>query len=243
MTAVQPSFLTPLVESDPRLVQFFRVSVAHQYTPAGTETVNYGNVHGLGLIVGNRFEFDVDQPAYIQHNSATAADGSGDTTVSAKVRIVSGNAQHGNYIVSALLSHTFATGSYNNGALTDSFGPTLAAAIGVKKRFALESALGGSMPTGKIAAQGRSIVWNTLVQAHATTHVWFELGNNATFYFSGSHDGRMQNFVTPAAFYVARRASWKPTHPFWILDGGMQIATSGFHAYNHNLIAETRIIF
>jgi hypothetical protein len=243
MTEVQPSFITPLVETDPRLVQFARASVAHQYTPAGTETVNYGNVHGLGLIAGNRFQFDVIQPAYIQHNAATAADGFGDTTISAKARIVSGNAQHGNYIVSAYLSHTFATGSHKNGALTDSFGPTVAAGIGIKKRFDVESTLGGSMPTGKIAAQGRSIAWNALTQFHSTPHVWVELENNACFYFGGSHDGKMQNFITPAAYYVARRSSWKPTHPFWIFDGGMQIATSSFHTYNHNLIAETRILF
>ena len=58
------------------------------------------------------------------------------------------------------------------------------------------------MPTGKIATQGRTIAWNALTQVHAKPHVWFEVENNATFYFAGSHDGKMQNFVTPAAFYV-----------------------------------------
>ena len=53
----------------------------------------------------------------------------------------------------------------------------------------------------------------------------------------------MQNFVTPAAFYVVRPKNWKPTHPFLIFDGGMQIATSGFHTYNHNLISEVRVLF
>jgi len=28
-----------------------------------------------------------------------------------------------------------------------------------------------------------------------------------------------------------------------VIDGGMQIATSQFRLYNHNLIAETRILF
>jgi hypothetical protein len=53
----------------------------------------------------------------------------------------------------------------------------------------------------------------------------------------------MQNFVTPAAFYVVREKAWKPNHPFFVIDGGMQIATSGFHTYNHNLITEARILF
>jgi hypothetical protein len=99
------------------------------------------------------------------------------------------------------------------------------------------------MPTGKIAAQGRSIAWNALTQAHATAHVWFEVENNATFYVGGEHDGKMQNFVTPAAFYILRRKQWKPSHPFLVFDSGMQIATSGFHTYNHNLIFEVRVLF
>ena len=53
----------------------------------------------------------------------------------------------------------------------------------------------------------------------------------------------MQNFITPAAFYVVRRKEWKPTHPFLIFDAGMQIATSSFIPYNHNLISEVRILF
>jgi hypothetical protein len=181
-------------------------------------------------------------PPYIQHNLATAKDGLGDTSLVGKVRIASGNAQHGNFDVAALLSHSFATGTYKNGAATDIFTPTLAACRGFG-HFNLQSALGGTMPTGKIAAQGRSIAWNALTQVHASPHVWLELSNNATFYFSGSHDGLMQNFVTPAAFYVVRRKEWKPAHPVYIFVGGMQMATSTFHTYNHNLISEMRILF
>ncbi len=80
------------------------------------------------------------------------------------------------------------------------------------------------------------------MQAHATTHAWLELENNATFYSQGSHDGRMQNFVTPAAFYVVRDKNWKPEHSYLIFAGGMQIATSSFHTCNHNLISELRIL-
>lgn len=73
--------------------------------------------------------------------------------------------------------------------------------------------------------------------------MFLEFENNATFYSSGTHDGKMQNFVTPAVFYIPKRKDWKPTHPFMVFDGGMQIATSHFHTYNHNLILETRILF
>ena len=242
MGALQPSWIVPLVTPDPRLIQYARVSVSHEYTAAHAETVNYGNSRGFGLISGNRFEFDYVQPAYIQHNTAGAMDGFGDTSMTVKYRIASGNAKHGNFDIAAILNHCFATGSYKNGGATDSFGPTLAGGYAFR-RFDVISALGGTLPTGLIAVQGRSIAWNTAGQLHATPHIWFEVGNNATFYFSGAHDGKMQNFVTPAAFYVVRRKEWKPTHPFLVIDAGMQIATSGFHTYNHNLIAETRILF
>jgi hypothetical protein len=241
MTALQPALVTPLVEADPRLIQYVRASFSNEYTAARTETVNYGNGRGGGVIVGNRIEFDFLPPAYVQHNSS-AVDGLCDTSLTGKVRIASGNADHGNFDVAALLSHSFATGTYKNGAATDIWTPTVAAARAFK-RFNVQTSLGGTMPTGKIAAQGRSIAWNALTQAHAAAHVWFEVENNATFYFSGAHDGKMQNFVTPAAFYILRRKQWKPAHPFFVFDTGMQIATSGFHTYNHNLISEVRVLF
>jgi hypothetical protein len=241
MTKLQPSWPTPLVESEPRLTQYYRFAFSNQYTSSATQTVNYGNGRGGGIVAFNRFEFDWLPPTYVQHNSG-AQDGFGDTAGLVKFRIASGNAEHGNYIATALLSHTFAT-SAHNGALTDTWNPTLAGGIGFLRRFDVESSLGGSMPTGKIATQGRSIAWNSLLHDHLTRQVWLELENNATFFFAGSHDGKMQNFITPAAFYIYKRADWKPTHPFLVFTGGMQIATSSFHTYNHNTIAEMRILF
>ena len=242
VAAFQPSRPTPLVEADPRLSQYARISFSDEYATGSTRTVSYGNGRGIGIIGWNRFEFDYYPPPYIQHNSH-AHDGFGDTAVLAKYRIASGKFERRDFIVTAILGHTFATGRYNNGAATDIWNPMVAGGIGFLKRFDVESSLGGSMPTGKIATQGRSIAWSSLVQEHAAGHVWLELENNATFYFASSHDGKMQNFATPAAFYVARRKDWKPTHPFLVFVGGMQIATSGFHTYNHNTIFEMRILF
>ncbi|HUD55369.1 MAG TPA: hypothetical protein VMR02_09090 [Terracidiphilus sp.] len=241
MAKLQPAMVTPLVAADPRLIQYYRFAFSHQYTAADTETTNYGNARGGGIIVANRFELDWLPPAYIQHNS-TAIDGFGDTSIVAKARIVSGDAEHGNFDVAASLAHCFATGGYKNGALTDSFTPTLAGDY-TFRHLSFISALSETLPTGKIAAQGRSIAWNELTQLHATPHIWFEVENNATFYFAGPHDGKIQNFVTPAAFYVLRRKEWASTHPFAFFASGMQIATSGFHTYNHNLISEVRILF
>lgn len=241
MTKLQPAFITPLVAPDPRLMQYVRFSVSHEYTASHAETVSYGNLRGGGLIARRRFEFDWMPPAYIVHNS-TAKDGASDTCVLGKYRIASGNAQHGNYIVSAMVTKSFASGSHANGGATGVFTPAFAGGYAFR-RYDFISSLGGTLPTGQIAKQGRSIAWSALVQAHATPHVWLELEDNATFYRGGQHDGQTQNFVTPGVFYVFRRKEWKPAHPFVIVDGGMQIASSAYHSYNHNLITEARLLF
>lgn len=240
--AIEPGWPTPVVEADPRLTQYYRFSFSNEYTAGGTHTVSYGNARGGGIIGWNRAEFDVLPPPYIQHHSGEA-DGFGDTSVLVKLRLASGNAEQENYIATAILSHTFATGSANNGARTDSWSPTLAGGKGITKRIDVESSLGGTLPTGKIAAQGRSIAWNSLVQDHVSDSIWMELENNATFFRGGDHDGKMQNFMTPGAFYIYRRKEWTRTHPFFVFDGGMQIATSAFHTFNHNLIVEMRVLF
>lgn len=242
MTALQPNWPTPLVEAEPRLTQYYRFSLSNEYTPDKTDTESDGDGRGGGVVGWNRIEVDFIPPSYIQHHS-TANDGFGDTSALVKYRIASGNAEHGDYIVTAILGHSFATGSYQNGAETDTWNPNLVGGIGISRRFSVESQLGGIMPTGKIASQGRAIVWNALVHEHTTEHTWLELENNATFFFDGPHDGMMQNFITPAAFYILRPKGWSPTHPFYVFTTGMQIATSGFHTYNHNLIVEMRILF
>jgi len=241
MTKLQPAMITPLMATDPRLVQYAKFSFANSRSSAGTETTSYGNGKGYGFIGGDRYEFDVVPPAYIQHNSS-ALDGFGDMSTLVKYRIASGNAEHGNFIVTAVLSHTFATGSYKNGAATDSYGPMISGAYTFKK-FDVVSNIGGSMPTGKIYAQGRSVLWNNVLQMHATRPLWFEVESNSSFYFGGEHDGKIQNLMTPGVFYVVRRKEWKSTHPFFIVDGGMQIATSHYHALDHNGIGELRMLF
>ena len=242
VSRLQPAWPTPLAESDPRLTQYYRLAFSHEYAPAGTETANIGNGRGGGVTAWNRCEFDVMPPGYVQHHSA-AVDGFGDLAAQIKVRLVSADAEGGNYIVSALLSRTFPTGSSSNGAQTGVWNPTIAGGIGLSRRIDVETTLGGSMPTGKIAAQGRTVLWNALVQTRTSRSTWLELENNATYFFAGSHDGRMQNFVTPAAFYILRSPEWQSTHPFLVFSSGMQIATSRLHTYNHNFIGEMRILF
>ncbi len=242
MTAVQPTWMGPLIQPDARLSQLVRLSLSNSYTAAGTRTVNYGNDHTVSVIVGDRIQVNLIAPPYIQNHSATMRDGFGDAVTEVKYRIASGNAEHGNFALTALLCQSLPTGSFQNGAPTADYYPTLAAGR-AWGRFDLQTTLGGTMPTGKIAAQGRSIEWNATAQARAGAHLWIDLENNAAFNYDGPFDGKTENFLTPAVFYVLSHKQWHPGHTALVLGAGMQIATSHFHTYNHNLIPEARLLF
>ncbi len=241
MTAVQPSWMGPLIQSDARLSQAVRISVSNEYAP-GAQIISYGNNHGVSMIGGTRFQFDFDPPAYFRNHSAALKDGFGNAGAQVKYRIASGNAEHGNFALTAIVFHGFAPRAYENGSLSSYYCPKIASGFAFG-RFNVQSTLGGFLPTGKIAMQGRAIEWNGTVQAHPNAHTWFDVEDNATFNVGGATDGKMQNFVTPAAFYLVRRKDWGPTHAAMVFDAGMQIATSQFHLYDHNLISEMRILF
>jgi hypothetical protein len=232
----------PLIQGDSRLSQSVRVSFSNSYTPSGSQTVSYGNWHTVNFLAGNRVQVNLVAPPYIQNHSAAVKDGFGDANAEVKYRIASGNAAHGNFAVTAMLCESFPTGSYQNGAPTAIYYPTLAAGK-MWGRFDVQTTLGGAMPTGKIWEQGRQVQWNITGQALVGRNLWLDIENNAMFNFGGPVDGKTENFVTPAFFYILRKKEWKATHPIFVVGGGMQIATSGFHTYNHNLIPEMRMLF
>ncbi|PWT74180.1 MAG: hypothetical protein C5B46_04450 [Proteobacteria bacterium] len=241
MADVQPTWMGPLIQSDARLTQGVKLSVSSANI-AGTQVISYGNNHGFSLLGGTRFQFDFNPPSYFQNHSSTMPDGFGNASTQVKYRIASGNARHGNFAVSAALCRSFGGGYEQNGMLTDAWFPKLLVgkAFG---RLAVQSALNGVLPTGKISQQGRAVEWNSTAQLHAGAHAYFDIEDNAAWLKGGPDDGKTENFVTPAAFLVVRRRSWEPTHAVVVFDAGLQIATSSFHAYNRNLISEMRILF
>ena len=241
MAAYQPSWMAPLCQTDTRLGQGIKFSVANLRAP-GLHQIIYGNNHGFSTIAGNRFQFDFDPPSWFRNHSTTQPDGFGNAGAQVKYRIASGNARHGNYAFTAVLGHFFAPRGYQNGAFSSVYFPKLGygRAFG---RFNIQTMIDGMLPTAKIYAQGRAIDWNTTAQLHPTPQVWLDVEDNATYFHAGPFDGATQNFLTPVAFYAIRRASWGPTHAVLVFDAGMQIATSRFHYYNHNLITEMRIGF
>jgi len=240
MAEVQPTWAGPLIQSDARLGQAIRFSVSNFKMP-GAHPIVYGNNHGFNVIVHRRFQLDCDPPSFFRDHSSQK-DGWGNAAAQFKMRLFSGNADHGNYAVSAIVYHAFGPRVQQNDMQTSYYVPSIAAgkAFG---RFAVLTTIGGILPTAKVAQQGRGIEWNITAQVHSTPHTWFDVENNVLNYHGCTIDGMTQDMITPAAFYMFRRKGWEPQHASIVFDGGMQIAATHFNFYNHNLITEMRILF
>jgi hypothetical protein len=242
--AKQPFWPPPLISPYPMLIQVFRADFTRQITPTLTSTWNYGASRGLNLVPGLNSEFDFYYPPYFQHNTPKVKDGFGDVAFLYKYRILSRNEEGGNYMLSAQLGATIPTGSHTNGSPDSSVTPTLLAGKGFDK-FNVISCLGGTLPTEETNKLGRSIGWNTTAQYHLSKYVWPELEANATYFFGGKNDGKMQNFLTPGIVFskFKLRPSDAQSRIGVAFGAGMQIATSQFHTYNHELAFTTRFVF
>lgn len=238
---VEPTWMAPLIQTDARIGQGIKLSVSNSNFPPVQPTI-YGGNHGFSIVIDRRFQLDFDPPSFFRNHSSAHPDGFGNIGTQVKMRLISGNAQHGNFVVSAVLFHGFGARAAQNQFLSAYYVPSIAAgkAFG---RFALISNLGGLLPTAKIQQQGRAVEWNFTGQVHAASNVWFDVENNAAFFYAGPADHQTQNMITPAAFYLVRRRDWSPEHASLVFDCGMQIATSHMHFYNHNLVTEMRVVF
>lgn len=243
----QPAWAVPLVTTYTGLFQVARIDVLRQIAPALTDTWNYGNSKGFNVILphGNT-ELAVDLPPYIQHNSPKVADGAGDFSILAKYRLKSGNAGHGDYTLSFWTLLTLPTGSYKNGSSNASLQPNLGGGKGWGN-FDFQASLGATLPTGNpaINSSGRPILWNTAAQYKIARLFWPEVESNTTFYKGGTNDGKIQQFLTPGI--VIGKCALHPNdprkRPGLAFGGGMQIAASRFHTYNHELILTARWIY
>jgi hypothetical protein len=243
--ARQPAWAVPLVTTYTGLIQVARTDVTRQVAPALTDTWNYDNSKGVNLVPWANTELAVDLPPYIQHNSK-ALDGWGDFSFLAKYRIASGNQTHGAYTLSAWVLTTAPTGSFKNGSTNASVQPNVGGGKGFGN-FDVQTSLGATLPTGTPATttSGRPVLWNTVAQYRLAKLFWPEVESNATFYKGGTNDGKTQEFITPGM--IVGKCAFHPAEPKArpgiAFGAGMQIATSKFHTYNHNLVMTARLIF
>jgi outer membrane putative beta-barrel porin/alpha-amylase len=241
-SARQPAWPVPVAAPSAVIVQLARTDFVHQYTSTHTETWNYGNGKGVNLIPFARMEFDINLPAYVQHNTPKVHDGAGDFSVVAKYRMFAAN-EGGNYSTAVQMAFSVPTGSYKNGTTVSTLTPTVVGGKGFG-RFDIQSAIGAVLPTSSVSTIGRTIQWNTVAQYKLGKYLWPEVEANASYFHGGPNDGRNQTFLMPGIIMSKIKLRRDPKDRLGLILGtGMQIATSHFHSYNHSLILTGRITF
>ena len=240
--ADQPKWIPPMVSPYPMLAQLFRTDFTRQITPALAHNWNLGAGRGLSLIPMPRTEVDIFLPGFVEHGDKTL-DGFGDISFSGKYRILSANEKKGNYLLSGIATVSVPTGSYKNGATDATVTPALTGGKGWGK-FDAFTYLGGNLPAGNVRGLGRTVVSNTVLQYHVQKFLYPEFEINSTSFYGGTRDGKIQTFVTPG---LVTRFPLHPRNPksriAVVAGGAFQIATTGYHGYNHAGVFSGRLIF
>lgn len=235
----QPHWVTPVATTTPRLEQEYRYDQFWQSNAKGITTYNYDGDKGLELIPFEKVEVIFNLPPYVVHNDPKVRDGFGDVAFLLKYRLVAGNEEHGNYILTAFLGASVPTGDHKNGALDAIITPTIAYGKGLRD-FDLQGTFGIGLPTGDTKLIGRTYTWNNAFQYRVLRKIWPEVELNTAFFQDGKNDGQKQNFVTPGIL-VGRFRLWGRVG--LSMGGGFQIATTHFHTTNHNGIFTIRFPF
>jgi hypothetical protein len=160
----QPAWISPLVTVNPCLLQQFRYDQLWQSQRHGVASDNFGDSKGIELIPSENIEVILGIPAWIAHTGALRppirtstppTNGWADETFLIKCRLLSGNAEHGNYIVTAFMGFSAPTGDNGNSSGHAIFTPTVAFGKGFGD-LDLQSTLGSAdagrtrLPRGKI---------------------------------------------------------------------------------------------
>jgi hypothetical protein len=237
--ARQPHFVSPIVTTHVMLVEQYRYDMSWQQDPLrGAETSNYGGSRGLEIIPTTRLEVGIFPPAYLVHQSKVP-DGFGDLSWQVKFRALSATEGKGDYFVGFFLGGSFATGTPPNGLGHTVLSPTLAAAKGFGS-WDVQTTMGANLPATGANLLGRAIVFNSAVDYRIKGKIWPMLEQNSVFWSGGTLDGRKEVFLTPGivlgSFPLAERLHVS-------VGGGIQIAVTPFHQYNHRAILSLRFPF
>jgi hypothetical protein len=248
--AEQPHWMTPLVTVTPRLEEEVRYDQYWEKRGNGSTLDIFDAGKGLELIPTETNEVLINPPAYqFKGHTGTPANGwLDDQFLVVKQRLLSANEDNGNYVVSAFLGVTAASG---NAAFTNKtwiVTPTLAAGKGWGD-FDIQATTGVAIPFRNQSTLGTSIATNVAFQYHFAKYFWPEFEVNDTYWANGKErGGKNQVLLTPGVilgrFVIHDRIKF-------IIGGGYQVAVSPKYvdtteqtpAYNHSWILTTRLTF
>ena len=244
----QPGWISPLVTVNPCLLQQFRYDQLWQSQQHGVTSDNFGGSKGIELIPWNNTEIILGIPAWLAHNgtiqpssrtNTPPSDGWGDQTFLIKYRLWSGNAENGNYIVTAFMGFSAPTGTNGNSSGHGIFTPTIAFGKGLGN-FDFQSTVGVSLPNGGLERLGMPVAYNTAFQYRVMKYFWPQFEVNYTWWPNGQREGESQVFLTPGLV-----VGTIPLHDRigLAVGAGYQVAVTSQPAYNHAVILSVRVPF
>ncbi|HTS54650.1 MAG TPA: hypothetical protein VMH26_15350 [Burkholderiales bacterium] len=240
----QPHWMTPVVTVTPRLEQEYRYDQQWQIRPNGVSRENFGINKGLELIPTEQTELIISVPSYIKDTTSTGmTEGWADETFLVKLRLLSENEEHGNYIVTAFLGVAIPTGSAAFTTNQTVWTPTIAAGKGWGTResgFDIQSTLSISYGDVNQAQIGEPIIWNTAFQAHVFDKLWPEIEFNYTHYEQGPNAGKSQSVITTGLILGRYQLIDRVKFVFGF---AYQEAVSSFRTFNSSWILSARAPF
>jgi hypothetical protein len=246
--ASQPSWITPLATTTPRLEQEFRYDQDFETLIKGKGAIDvYDGGKGLEFIPTEHTEVLITMPPYQVRTGTEPSSGLNDWPgILLKYRIISGNAKAGDYIVSVFAQYGLPTGALVLTNHNDVFTPTLAAGKGFGD-FDIQVTIGEAIPIHDNSNAGRSIPTNITAQYHISRLLWPEVEMNRTDWIGGERAARTQTYITPGLIVgriVLNRRSKL------IIGAGYQTAVSRVYGpgpitptFNHNWLLSARVTF
>ena len=241
--AAQPHWVTPLVTVTPRLEEELRYDQMWESLPGGHTLTSYGGGGGKGLelIPFDPVEIIIGIPSWQTQNTKPAKNGWTDQSFLVKYRLLSGNEQNGNYILTAFMGLTVPDGSDNTTSHHYTYSPTIAFGKGWGD-FDFQSTLGVSVPdngTSRTGA-GTPLLSNTAFQYRLWKYFWPEVEANYTYWPNGKHNELSQLFITPGLVIgripIAGRLGLT-------VGAGCQVAVTDTPLYHRNVILTARLPF
>jgi hypothetical protein len=246
--ASQPSWITPLATTTPRLEQEFRYDQDFETLIKGKGAIDvYGGGKGIEIIPTEQTEVIITMPPYQVRTGTEPSSGLNDWPgILVKYRIISRNAKSGDYIVSVFAQYGLPTGALVLTNHNDVFTPTLAAGKGFGD-FDIQATIGNGIPIHDNSKSGRSIPTNITAQYHISRLLWPEIEMNRTDWIGGQRGARTQTYITPGLI-VGRIVLDKRSK--LIIGAGYQTAVSRVYGpgpvtptFNHNWLLSARVTF
>ena len=248
----QPDWMTPVFTVIPTLQQEIRTDYGFSFAPHGLETFTYAS-KGTEIIPTENTEIILGNPSYVTKNLPADKNTSGwaDWPFLFKYRLFSSPSDEGNYVLTFMLSSSFATGSNTFVSQNhDYFSPLIGFGKGIVTRygeFDYQATIGPSVPDGQAGEIGTPVTWNSTFQYGNRFHIgewtiplWPEFETTWVSFPNGANRGQQQLYLLPGI--IAGR--FKLTeHTYFVLGVGYQFAATQARTFNHQWLVTMRIPF